>query len=502
VKPVWFVVAAALAFFVLRRRKGLEPTLVAGGLLAAIAAAVYGTGVIELPNLDKVLEDIGKALGPWTYLLVAVLAFGETGAFVGLLLPGETAIIVGGVVAGQGEISLVGLIAVVWACAVAGDVTSFILGRRLGRGFLERHGPRVHITEERLKQVEGFFERHGGKAIFLGRFVGLVRAVAPFLAGSSGMAMRRFLPYDILGAGLWGTTFCVLGYIFWRSIDQVIAIAKTGALALGGTIAFVAGVTWLVRWLREDENRDRVVAWIDDHVPFLRRLERPARFAWNRVTPGNLGLEATTLLAVAAVGSFALFGYALFLKDDVTQLTPGDRRGARWSDSLRAGWLNDLAELVTHLGALPVAGGAVLLTAVVLLVRRHIGEALALLGGMALTFAGVHIGKDALDRPRPLGSIVDTMGSAYPSGHAAYAVAWVAIAVTLRRAAPNAPVAAAAVIVALVVAAAVGLSRVYLRAIWFSVVAGGWGLGAMMFAVAALAALVVTHVRQTSAARR
>ena len=83
-----------------------------------------------------------------------MLAFLETGAFVGLIAPGETTVIVGGLVAGQGEISLFVLIALVWVCAVAGDVTSYLLGRRLGRDFMIRHGPRVKITEERLVQVE------------------------------------------------------------------------------------------------------------------------------------------------------------------------------------------------------------------------------------------------------------------------------------------------------------------------------------------------------------
>jgi membrane protein DedA with SNARE-associated domain/membrane-associated phospholipid phosphatase len=497
VKPVWFVFAAVVVAFVVKRRDKLEPTLVVGGLIAAAAATVYGTGVVELPNLDKVLEDIGKALGPWTYLLVAFLAFGETGAFIGLLLPGETAIIVGGVVAGQGEINLVALIAIVWAMALAGDLTSFMLGRRLGRGFLERHGPRVHITEERLQQVERFFDRHGGKAIFLGRFVGIIRAVLPFMAGSSGMPVRRFLPYDILGAGIWGSTFCVLGYLFWQSIDQVIAIAKTGALALGGTITVVAALVFGIRWLRVDENRAKVVAWIDAHAPFLRRLERPARFTWNRLTPGQLGLELTTLLAIAAVGAFVFLGYATVL-DDATYHTPGDVRGVDWSASLHAGWLVSLAKAVSWLGALPVAGGAAALTGVALLVRRHTAEGLALLAGIGLTYVGVHVMKDLLDRPRPAGSLVDTAGSAYPSGHAAYAVAWVAVALALRHALPRTRVLATAVTAACVLAVLIALSRVYLRAHWFSDVAGGLGLGAMVFAACGIVVLVVGHLRQTS----
>ena len=122
------------------------------------------------------------------------MAFLETGAFVGLVAPGETTIIVGGVIAGQGEVELIPLIGLVWVCAVLGDTTSFFIGRRLGRDFMLRHGPRFKITEERLNQVEGYFERHGGKTILIGRFVGLIRAMAPFVIGSSGFPYRRFLP--------------------------------------------------------------------------------------------------------------------------------------------------------------------------------------------------------------------------------------------------------------------------------------------------------------------
>ena len=165
------------------------------------------------------------------------MAFLETGAFVGLVAPGETVVIAGGVIAGQGEISLLPLIALVWLCAVLGDTTSFYVGRRLGRGFLERHGPRFKITAERLDQVDGYFDKHGGKTILIGRFIGLVRAIAPFIAGSSGLPYRRFVPYSIVGTGLWATTFCVLGYIFWRSFDKVASIAGQAIFGFGVTVA-------------------------------------------------------------------------------------------------------------------------------------------------------------------------------------------------------------------------------------------------------------------------
>ncbi|HKE78125.1 MAG TPA: DedA family protein, partial [Solirubrobacteraceae bacterium] len=289
-KPVWMIFAIALAAFVVWRRRRLEPTLVIGGLIVAVVAFVYSLGVVHLPNLETLLIDVGERLGKWTYLLVGALAFLETGAFIGLIAPGETALLLGGLVAGQGQIELLTLIAIVWAAAVAGDLTSFFLGRRLGRSFLVKHGPRVHITEDRLHTVEGFFDRHGGKAILIGRFVGLVRAVAPFLAGSSGMPLRRFVPYDVIGAGLWGSTFVVLGYIFWQSFSQLVDYAKKGALALGAVIVLVVAIVAAVRWLRDEGNRAKARAWLEEQAdrpalrpvarvlrPALRRSQRPAR---------------------------------------------------------------------------------------------------------------------------------------------------------------------------------------------------------------------------------
>ena len=508
-KPVWLAAAAALIGYLVwrRRRGGLEPTLLVGGLIAAAGMAVYGTGAVHLPNLDTVLKDVGRTLGTWTYLLVAALCFLESGAFVGLVIPGETAIIVGGMVAGQGHLDLILLIAIVWASAVAGDLFSFMLGRRLGREFLVEHGPRVSITEARIEQVERFYDRHGGKAVFLGRFVGLVRAVSPFLAASSGMPLRRFLPYDVLAAGAMGTALCIVGYLFWHSLDKVIAIAKQGTLALGTTIVLVVAIVAAVRWLRVPENRRRLDAWLTarERTPLLgplvrlaravgRRLAGPARFAWDRLTPGELGLELTSLLAVASVGSFVFFGYVIVL-DPITRLTAGDQRGARWAADLQATWLDDVAKVVTQLGALAVAGGALAIAAVVLIARRRRVEGIALLAGLVLTWIGVHATKALLDRPRPPHPLVDTTGSAYPSGHAAYAMCWVAIAVALRHAFPSMAARAVLLVAGIVLAIAVGLTRSYLRVHWFSDVAGGWGLGATAFALAGVVALVVAFLR-------
>ena len=188
-------------------------------LLGAALFALVQAGVVQAPDLEGALTDLSDTLGRWTYALVGGLAFLETGAFVGLVAPGETAVVLGGVVAAEGGVSLPLMLTITWIAAALGDLASFFLGRRLGRSFLIKHGPRLGVTAPRLARVDEFFDRHGGKAILVGRFVGLVRAVAPFLAGASGMRLRAFLPWSLLGTAAWATTFTLVGYAFHDSFS-------------------------------------------------------------------------------------------------------------------------------------------------------------------------------------------------------------------------------------------------------------------------------------------
>ena len=216
--------------------------LFAAAPLAVAAFVLVVTGVVELPDLEHALTELSETLGTWTYLLVGGLAFLETGAFVGLIAPGETAIVLGGVVAAQGEIDLVTVLLVAWVAAAAGDIASFMLGARLGRRFLLRHGPRFGVTGPRLDRVEVFYERHGAKAILVGRFVGIVRAVSPFLAGSSGLPFRRFLPWSILGTAIWASAFTLVGYAFSESFSEAAGTLTHGAFALAVIAAVVLAV--------------------------------------------------------------------------------------------------------------------------------------------------------------------------------------------------------------------------------------------------------------------
>src|SRR5919205_67684 len=197
------VVAVLVTAYLVWRWRRLSFERKALGILAVLALAVYASGVLStLPDPKAIIEDVAKKLGAWTY-------------------------------------------------AVVGDTTSFYIGRRLGRQFLEKHGPRVKIPHERLEMVDGYFDRHGGKTILIGRFIGLVRALAPFIAGSSGLAYRRFIPFSVVGTGLWATAFAVLGYIFWQSFDEVANVAGRATLVFGCLVALVVGVVWSYRQLRD-----------------------------------------------------------------------------------------------------------------------------------------------------------------------------------------------------------------------------------------------------------
>jgi undecaprenyl-diphosphatase len=422
-------------------------------------------------------------------------------------------VIAGGVIAGQGEIELIPLIGLVWVCAVLGDTTSFYIGRRLGRGFLERHGPRVKITHERLEQVEGYFDRHGGKTILIGRFIGLVRALAPFIAGASGLAYRRFLPYSVVGTGLWSTVFCVLGYIFWRSFDRVAHIAGQAIFGFGLTVGVIVGVVVAYRrrreihaWLLARERHPLVRPLFAIGRPVYRRVLLPIarflapelRFLWDRITPGGLGLEVTTTLAIGGVGLYVFALYVVVLSGD-PGLTPFDQEFLDIANDLSSPTLTDIAKAFSDLGALPTTAAVVAVTSIVLAARGRIAEVLVLVGGFIVIYAAVHITKEIIERPRPADPLVESTGFSYPSGHAAYAIAWVAAALMFTR---RLGLASAALVTgAVALAVAIGLSRIYLRVHLWSDVAGGWGLGVGVFGLLGAIALIVEHMRHNDRPR-
>ncbi len=475
------------------------------GIVVALVATGYYLLSRQLGHLDlqSLLEDLSNALGAWTYLIVGVFAFAETGAFVGLVVPGETVMLLGGAVAGQGAIDIYLLIAIAWFSAWLGDTTSFFIGRRLGREFVLTHGPRFGIGHERFEKVEDYFSRHGGKTIFIGRFISLVRAFAPFIAGSSGMRYRAFVPYSVLGTGLWASAHILVGYFFSRSIESAAKYAGRGAFVLASTIVVIVGIVVAVRHFRVEANRRAAVAWMERHaasrwlVVLIRRFRPQLRFLWGRVTPGGtFGLEFTSLMAAFAVAAFVLVAYTVIVNGEPGP-TPGDTTAIELAERLRAGWLTDFAKAFTDLGSSYLTGTLAFVAAVLLVARRRWAEFWVLVAGVVLIVLGAHEIKAAVDRPRPGGGLVAVSGSSFPSIHAAYSTFYVWLAVTIvMRLRPGMARGAAVVAAGIALTALVGLSRVYLGVHYLSDVSAGWALGIAAFSLSAAVALVVTTVRQ------
>lgn len=471
--------------------------------LVVVAIVLFFVFRDQLPslNLDKLIQDLSKSLGSWTYLLVGGLAFLETGAFVGLVAPGEFTVMLGGAVASQGHVSLPLIIAITWISAFAGDSVSFFLGARLGRGFLVRHGERLRISEERLAWVDGYFERHGGATILIGRFIGLVRALAPFIAGSSRLPYRNFAPFSILGTGLWSTSLILIGYFAAQSLDKVTAWVGKGLLVFGIVVGVIVALVVAWRFLREPENRRRIAAEMEKQralrplLRLYRRLRPQLAFLGRRLTPGGLGLELTTLLAILSVGLFVLISFWTIIAGDPGP-TPGDRTALDVAHDLQTDWLVDFSKGFTNLGSGWVTIPLAVVVAVALAIRRRWMEFWILVVGFTMTVLLSPEIKGWTDRPRPPDPLVSASGSAFPSGHAAQATlySWLAIMLALRIV-PGITRRSLVIAAGIALTVLIGLTRVYLRVHWLSDVTAGWALGASCFAAVATVVLVIGHIR-------
>lgn len=162
----------------------------------------------------------------------------------GLPLPGETALIAFGVLASQGHYSVVEVIVVAAAAAIIGDNVGYWIGRVGGRRLLERWGPIRRYAERVLPPAERFFARHGGKAVFLGRFVSVLRVTAAWLAGITGMTWWRFFLWNASGGIVWATAVSLVAYYAGKAAAD--AIGRYGAYA-GGAVVVVLIVGFFVQ---------------------------------------------------------------------------------------------------------------------------------------------------------------------------------------------------------------------------------------------------------------
>ncbi len=169
-------------------------------------------------HLDTHLVDLAAAYGAWIYGLLFLIVFAETGLVVTPFLPGDSLLFACGALAATGVLDLPTLVVLLVVAAVAGDAANYAIGRYLGpRVFQARDDAGVWhrlLNRRHLAEAHAFFERHGGRAIVLARFVPIVRTFVPFVAGAGSMTYRWFAVFNLVGGLLWVGLCVGAGYAF------------------------------------------------------------------------------------------------------------------------------------------------------------------------------------------------------------------------------------------------------------------------------------------------
>lgn len=162
-------------------------------------------------HLDKHLLFFVQQYGNWVYALLFAIIFVETGVVIAPFLPGDSLLFVAGALCVTEGMNLPLLIVLLMVAAILGDAVNYSVGRWFGDALMRR--TRL-ISPEKIKYTQDFFEKHGPKTIVIARFLPIVRTMAPFVAGFSGMQAKRFLTYNVTGGILWVVSLTVAGYLF------------------------------------------------------------------------------------------------------------------------------------------------------------------------------------------------------------------------------------------------------------------------------------------------
>lgn len=195
-------------------------------------------------HLDEHLSVIIQNYGLWTYAILFLIIFAETGLVITPFLPGDSLIFAAGTFAGLGDLDPWLLFGLLTTAGIIGDSVNYAIGNAIG--------PRVFredvrfLKREYLERTHEFYEKHGGKTIILARFIPIIRTFAPFVAGVGAMTYRRFVFFNVVGAILWVGIFTFLGYFF----GNMPAVEENFTLVILGII-FVSVLPPIIEVLRE-----------------------------------------------------------------------------------------------------------------------------------------------------------------------------------------------------------------------------------------------------------
>jgi len=195
-------------------------------------------------HLDVHLVKMVAQYGVWIYAILFAIIFSETGFVVTPFLPGDSLLFVAGAVAATGGMNAHLLVVALVAAAFLGNMANYAIGRWLGRHFFTDHGSRW-LNPAHLQKAHAFYDRHGGKAVVISRFLPIVRTYIPFVAGMGSMEPARFSAFNLAGAVLWVGALTYLGFFFGN-----IPWIKGNLTAMIIGIVLVSLLPLAIAWLR------------------------------------------------------------------------------------------------------------------------------------------------------------------------------------------------------------------------------------------------------------
>jgi len=200
-------------------------------------------------HLDKHLDKIIGQYGAWTYVILFLIVFCETGLVVTPFLPGDSLLFAAGAFAALGSLNVFWLFVLLSIAAIAGDTVNYWLGHWVGPKIFHRENVRF-LNKKHLERTHAFYERYGGKTIIIARFVPIVRTFAPFVAGIGSMSYWRFIAYNVIGGVAWVAICVFAGYYFGN-----LEIVKKNFSLVIIAIVLISVLPMLIEYIRHRVRR-------------------------------------------------------------------------------------------------------------------------------------------------------------------------------------------------------------------------------------------------------
>ena len=193
---------------------------------------------------DQVINQIATTLGIWTYIILFLIIFCETGLVVTPILPGDSMLFAAGAIAALGSIDVYWLFVVLAVAAILGDTVNYWIGHYIGPKVFSYEDSRF-FKKAHLLKTHAFYERHGGKTIIIARFMPIVRTFAPFVGGIGAMTYSKFILYNVVGGILWVGSFLFAGYYF----GNIEAVKRNFTIVIF-TIVFISILPALIAFIK------------------------------------------------------------------------------------------------------------------------------------------------------------------------------------------------------------------------------------------------------------